>query len=174
LTAYKLKTEQTTSGLNRLIGSGTTLYRAYVGIRVWKRLADGTEIEITEGTPVAIASRIVVTSAIHSATWSCPETSLTTTDAIVVRVYGKWGGGDWHLLETFITEQLGATKLDAAIWTVYYYISITRYIDPETGETWYYAYWWFGSSTHNSRIENFSWSIIVKLPTNMTLSVTPL
>jgi hypothetical protein len=80
------------------------------------------------------------------------------SDAIVVRVYGRWGSaGTWNLLAEFITEQLGTSVLNASTWTVYYYISYTRYVDPETGEIIYVATWYFGTSTYNSRIENFTW-----------------
>jgi len=157
LTASKLGTTQSASSLSATIGRGRTALSAYAGIRAWRRLSDGTEIEITSGTPVAVVS--TSSTGIVSATWSCPQTSLTTTDAVVVRVYGKWGSsGTWNLLAVFITEQLGAGQLDAATWTVYYYISYTRYVDPDTGIVTYTAAWGFGTSTFNSRIENFQWT----------------
>jgi hypothetical protein len=158
LTAYKLGTEQSATAESKGIGSGYPAQGAYVGIRVWKRSNAGVETEITAGTPVAVASKGSLTTAIVSATWDCPQTSLDTTDAIVVRVYGRWGTGAWNLLAEFITEQLGATILNAVTWTVYYSISYRRYVDPDTGEITYTAGWNFGTTTYNSRIENFTWT----------------
>jgi len=153
LTAYVLGTSQTTSFLSRtqtFSGSPTVEW----GIRVWRRAADGTETEVTSGTPVAVVSRAYDGSGLQSATWNCPQTSMADTDAIVVRVYVR-GGGSWILLETFITEQLGAGQLDAATWTVYYWTS--RQYVPPVGQT--STSFRFGDSTYNSRIEGFSWSV---------------
>jgi hypothetical protein len=124
-------------------------YHAYIGIRVWKRSASGVETEITDGTPRARAT-IPSSSGIVSATWTCPQTSLASTDAIVVRVYVTADTITWFLCDTWITEQLGAGSLDAATWTVYYYI----YVVSKTGV---YNFR-FDTTTYNSRITNFSWS----------------
>jgi len=127
-------------------------YHAYIGIRVWKRNNAGTETEITDGSPHAIAA-VPSSSGIVFAYWSCPQTSLATTDAIVVRVYAS-DGSTWVLLDTWVTEQLGATQLDGVQWTVYYYI----YVVSKTGV---YNFR-FDTTTYNSRITNFSWSIVSK------------
>ncbi len=156
LLAYLLKTLNTTSALEFYIGDNTT---AYVGIRVWKRTSDGTETEITSGSAVAIASLASGISAYvqKSATWDCPQTSLASTDAIIVRIYGDVNSTPpTTLMRTFITEQMGATQLDAATWTVYYWIRRIRIFD---GEGYVYGFWYVhGSDTRNSRIANFSWS----------------
>jgi hypothetical protein len=72
----------------------------------------------------------------------------------VVRVYSVDVDGETGqvLMATFITEQLGASSLDAATWTVYYYNNRTL-----VDETQYIAFY-FGSSTRPSRIENFAWT----------------
>jgi len=151
LTAYILGTTQSeTSAYKGVINE--ILYTAYFGIQVWKRAADGTETEITDGTPQAVVSGAPTTEGIKSNTWECPQTSLIDTDAIVVRVYRKLGSGSWLLLQIFITEQLGGTQLDGVTWTVYYYLRLYY----SWGNYYYRIY--FGTSTYNSRITNFQWS----------------
>lgn len=135
----------------------------YWGIRVWKRSEAGTEFEITDGTPVAVVSRSVDGSGYQSATWACPLTTMFSAYNIVVRIYIKFGTGAWHeprlcteypLKYPWHTEQLGATSLDAATWTVTYWTR--RTYDPD--ENIPYGDFMFGVSTYNSRIENFSWT----------------
>jgi hypothetical protein len=152
LTAYKLGTSQTTIEISVEI-STTLAATCYAGIRVFVRHADGSETELTAGTPVAQVSRTASGSGIQSNTWNCPQTVLQSTDAIVVRVYLKSGTGAWNEVAVFITEQLNAQSLDAMKWTVYYYTS--KYRDVEGA--WYWAFY-FGTSTYNSRIENFGWA----------------
>jgi hypothetical protein len=148
LTARKLLTSR--SGTSGSIDISN--YHAYIGIRVWKRNSAGTETEITNGSPYAIAA-IPSSSGIVSANWSCPQTSLATTDAIVVRVYATADTITWVLADTWITEPLGAGSLNAATWTVYYYI----YVSSKTGV---YNFR-FDTTTYNSRITNFTWSLPV-------------
>jgi hypothetical protein len=147
LTAYILGVSQSDipkSGLKRAVGT-------YYGIRVYKRSANGTQTEITPGQAVAIVQS-VEESGYLSATWDCPETALTPTDAIVVEVWeGATSPPSTAIEATFITEQLGASKLDAATWTVYYYIYY--YGRPPVG-----VYFYWGTPTYNSRIENFTWT----------------
>lgn len=150
LTAYQLSTNQSdTAKYNTYGGYGSC--SVWWGIRVWERSSAGTETEITGGTPVALVSRSTSGEGIQSATWNCSETSLNTTDAIVVRVYIKVGANWSSAVATFITEQLGATKLDSATWTVYYYTK--RYCTTAT-----VGFFYWGTTTYNSRIENFTWS----------------
>jgi len=135
----------------------------YWGIRVWKRDAAGAETEITAGTPVAQVSRSSDGAGLQSNTWNCTQTTLTSTDSIVVRVYIKFGSGAWTLLglaspySVYSTEQIGASQLDAATWTVHYYTE--REYDPDEDTTGGMFAW--GDALFNSRIENFSWSLVV-------------
>jgi hypothetical protein len=150
LTAYILGTSQSNiakSGVKRSVGT-------YYGIRVYKRSADGTETEITPNEAVAVVQS-VAQSGFLSATWDCPETSLASTDVILIRVVESATSPPFQgIVEAeFITEQLGASKLDSATWTVYYYIYYY-------GRTPVGVYFYWGTSTYNSRIENFTWSIV--------------
>jgi len=153
LTAYKLSTTQSASSIyaSRTIMGEVS---GYWGIRVWKRPSGGVETEITSGSPVAIVSRSSDGYGLQSNTWSCPQTSLESTDAIVVRVYHGNTNPPQYLARTFITEQLNASQLDVALWTVYYYTY--RSYDAGTDITTLRFY--HGSSGYNSRIEDFTWS----------------
>jgi len=130
----------------------------YWGIRVWKVNSSGVETEITSGTPVAVVSRTTeVGGLLLSATWACPLTSLVSTDAIIVRVYGQFGTDPWGLFPgaEFITEQLGAQSLDSATWTVYYYTDASY--SPSLNVTTMRYYW--DTATYDSKITNFSWTL---------------
>lgn len=159
LTADKLGTSQTASDDDN-VGSNV-FTTVYYGIRVWRRLANTTEVEITSGTPVAQVSKVSGGEEIKSNTWACPETALSTTDSIVVRIYRKWGGS-WSNIEIFTTEQLGSQELESATWTVYYSLRIA------TGEPYYWYYYYWGTPARNSRIENFAYSP----PVNDSLDLT--
>jgi hypothetical protein len=134
LLAYVLGTSQSTIATSSQVtqtGSGGAT--VYWGIRVWKRDSAGNETEITSGTPVAQVSRNAVGEGIQSATWLCPTTTLSVSDAIVVRVYIKVGTLDWaqgNNPPIFITERLLAGQLNGTTWTVYYY---TKYETVNTG-----------------------------------------
>lgn len=158
LTCYPLALDQ--SGTSKT--ESTTRVRAYlgctVGIRVWKRTSAPAETEITAGTPVA---QVVTVDGdfhtLYSNTWNCPLTTLNSTDSIVVRVYAKFGTTWYQIgLSVFTTEQLGASQLDAATWTVYYYLSFSYVVATNRATV---AFHFDGAD--NSRITNFTWSIVV-------------
>jgi len=154
ITAYKLLTSQT--GVSRYVtinagGSNNTR----VGMVPIIRHIDGSYVGIDGYTVKAIVTRTSNGIGIQSATWGCPETSLSITDAIEVRVYLDAGGG-WIHKVTFITDQLGATQLDAATWTIHYYTK-RIYI----GSPFFLTYCEFhhGYPPPNSKIENFTHSV---------------
>ena len=157
LTAYQLATDQSDvakSSSNGYMGWSTVSW----GIRVWVRHANGTETELTSGTSVAIVSRSLDGEGLQSNTWTCPETQLAVTDAIVVRVYIMVGPYPESGSRSFVTEQLGATKLEQATWTVYYY---TKRVSTHGGPycpptTTGYFYW--GTTTYNSHIQNIQYT----------------
>jgi len=155
LTAYVLGITNTTAAKLSNSFAIPELVTTYWGIRVWCRDSAGNETEITSGSAVAVAirnRRPTTGDVLVTGSWKCPETALADTDAIVVRVYGGTSSPPSNLLATFITEQLGAAKLDSATWTVYYW---TRISATALG---YNCYFVFGSSTYDSRIANFTWS----------------
>jgi len=126
----------------------------YWGIRVWKRSANGTEVELISGSPVAIVSRSTSGQGLQSSTWNCPTTSLNPTDSLVVRVYYKFDfQSNYTLSSQFTTVQLNATSLTGQTWTVYYYTS--RSYNSQQHKTYMYYYW---DNTYLSRIENLDYS----------------
>jgi len=161
LTARKL-------GLD-LVGSVTTeVYRTAVavasadwGVRFFRRLADGTEVEIiSSGTPILIATRTAVGYGLQSKAVDVPQITLNPTDAIVMRVYyrnpattGTWTQFGWTT-PNWITGVLNALSLDAATWTIYLYTIIV----PSETVGRYDIGLGFGSASEPSRIENFTWT----------------
>lgn len=166
LTTEKLLTSQSgVAGYKEMIFTDAEAEadRCYLGIRVWKRTSGGVETEITLGTPIALVYKNTAGDSILNAAWNCPLTALSATDSVIVRVYtslwdniyGFWG---WQLLGTWQTEQLGASSLDAATWTVYYYLSLGITMGPP--KRWIVRFR-YDTITYNSRIENFQWSVAV-------------
>ena len=157
---YKL---DTVAGTGHSSNSFLSVLQQLIGIRVWKRDQNGTETEITDGTPVAVAD--ISNSNLQdnqyndvTATWNCPQTTLDSTDEIVVRVYIKTGDGDWTQLTyqgvaevplAWRTVGLNATSLDSATWTVHYIILLNISDDIK--------HFQFGG-TPSSRIENFTYT----------------
>jgi hypothetical protein len=115
----------------------------------------------SDGSETVIGSKVAQVDTVdgdyrelYSNTWACPQTSLSPSDSIVVRVYAKFGT-TWYLIgaSTFTTERLGGSQLDSATWTFYYYLGFAY--DPNTRR---------GSVEFDfdgvcpSRIENFAWT----------------
>jgi hypothetical protein len=155
LSAYNLSIPESTSYLySTRSGMG---YGASWGVRAWIRHSDGTEQEINmdgqTGTPKAVVWRSSG-SGIQSGAVSVAQTGLQPNDSIVIRVYVQVGDSDWTLCETFTTEQLQVTMLQATTWIVYYYTwaSYNRLYDVTRAR----LYW--GDTTHNSRIQNLQYT----------------
>ena len=147
-----------TNTQNSVSASGAGNVKVTFGHRVWKRSIAGVETEITAGIPVAQVSKDIgaPTSITElDATWACPLTNLASTDSIIDRVYIQFGGaGAWTELGSWTTEQLGASSLDVATWTFHCWIQRTYLSVPNLTRGQFY----FGSSTYNSRITNFTWT----------------
>jgi hypothetical protein len=164
-TFNKLLTSQTGSS------QGKTAHR-YLGIRYGKKAQDGTETEF-DGTTV---KAIVDTDALDGLYWetvSVSQQDLTATDRLWVRVYTSNDGlTGWALLGSWITEVLGAMRLVAATWTVYYYSDyfyqeVAKHLPDceiviiET-ETWTFRY---DTVTYDSKITGLSYTLAaVKQP----------
>lgn len=123
---------------------------------MYVRSSGGTEVQI--GSNVAQVSRSTTSAGIQSNTFNAPETELLTTDAI--RVIEKITNLALQTLNggtassSFITEQLGAATLTAAVWTIYRYT--VNELDPCEGNV---ATLQFDTPTQNTRIENFTWNL---------------
>jgi hypothetical protein len=157
----ELNTSYTGSAVEKSIGSSASYHNVKVGIRVWKRSGGGTETEITSGTPVAVlswtpSSQPSWCNYCAGAGWAAPQTTLASTDSIVVRAYYSFNGGAWTDIGfyDFSTEQLGASQLDSATWTVYYNLAVAG--------TPTHNYWiWYPidqNEAYTSEIDNFKWN----------------
>jgi hypothetical protein len=172
-TRYFRSDSQTVNGVSaRILGlslSGTggsvstravlpTSVTCYIGVRVYVVHADGSKVEITSGVSALVSFAASTTRTVKSATWSLAnDVTLTGTDAVMVEVYIDNGIG-WILVGTWITGQLGATKLNAATWTFYYTISSSYLYSKTTGNYTITSYFYF-DGTDVSRIADFSWSV---------------
>jgi hypothetical protein len=161
LTARKLGTDLTGSVTTEIYRTAVATASADFGVRFFRRLADGTEVEIiSTGTPIIVGTRTTIGAGLQSVNISVSEIALNPTDAIIVRCYyrnpattGSWTQLGWGT-PVWITAQLNALKLDAATWTVYLYTIIT----PSETLGKYDIGLGFGSTSENSRIENFTWT----------------
>lgn len=153
-TMYKIMATQTanTSMVSRYSLDPENEYVGCWGIRVWRRSANGTETELTFGSPVAVVSRLSG-AGLQSANWTCPATSMNSTDSIVVRVYYGFDFYSYLQCAQFSTIQLNATSLCGQTWNVYYYTQRMYY--TMTHRTYIYYYW---DNNCGSRIENVNYS----------------
>jgi len=150
LTAYVLGLSQTNNPIYigaDCEGSAT----AYFDIQIAVRHADGSETTLLPWTQ--FASRATSGSGYQAYNFSCPQTTLSPTDAVVVRLRARNLGGS--AVAEFITEQLGAGQLPSATWNFYIYTqaSVSKYGSSAIID--------WGDAAHNTRIENFQWSAAV-------------
>ena len=156
----------------------------YYNTDVYIRHANGTETLL--GSRVAEVTRYNGGTAggYQAASWSCPETNLSKTDAIKVveRVRCNFPNRrspyDGERTRNFITDQLGVTKLNASNWTFYRW-------------TWYRGdggcmngyepcgcdvRTYYGDTSHATRIEGISYtvapSVVTGFPT-VTKNIIP-
>ncbi len=134
---------------DRRSGSDTVTW----GIRVWIRHVDTSETEITSGSWVATVQRSSDGAGIQTNSWPCSQESLVDTDAIVIRVYMQIGSTTYNPTE-LITEQLGASQLNAATWTISYYTERDYRGWPQDRTRGIFTW---GDATHDSRITNFQY-----------------
>jgi hypothetical protein len=155
LLAFGLLTTNTTSG------DDSVWSYTYIGIRVWIQHSDGSYTEVTSGTPVAQCNPnpLPTGTSHYSETWACPQTSMVSTDSVLVRVYG-YSSPTWTELTDvngyecdFQTGRLGASQLNSATWTVIYYFYHITY--PAA------SYFEWGSSSFPTQIQNFGWTAYV-------------
>lgn len=147
LTAYILGTARSESSTYKEIsesGEYDVRWRVYVYVRH----ADGSTDSIASGYVYRDADG----EGLQTLNLDIPQTSLVSTDAVEVVVRILIYSVDTYIY--FITEQLGASQLDAATWTFYLY----TYRDYHPIDDITYARFYFGSSDYDSRIQNFSWT----------------
>lgn len=118
------------------------------------KIRHNDETETLIASAVAETTRTTDGEGYQSATWSCPETSLSPDDAILIGE--NWNATDYGA--EIITEQLGASKLTANSWTFTRYTF--RNYDSGNDRTTTRVY--HGDSTYNTRIEDFAYETSVE------------
>jgi hypothetical protein len=151
LNAYKLNIPESASSASN-VQSGLDAPPSW-GIRVWVRHSNGTETEVALDGQTGTPEAVVTGSGMRSATTAASQMSMQSTDSLVVRVYFGVDGG-WSPIATFTTEQLQASTLQTAIWTVYYNTSASF---NRISQTWTSTLYW-GTTTYNSRIQNLQYA----------------
>jgi len=131
---YRLNEAPSTSYAYDSVSIGAASTTSY-GVRVWIVDSNGNLEELTSGEPVAIVSRSLNGEGLQSATWTCPGYN-NIIDAIMIKVYQRFGTEEWTLRATFITENNTLIKLPEATWTFTYYTG-RQYIDA----TYSTLYW---------------------------------
>jgi hypothetical protein len=170
VSAYILGTSESATLAELWIAQGSTVY---VGIRVSVIHADGSEtrLDTQASAVVPMSAPAAATTTTLSAGYSIVnDVALTPTDAIKVEVYGDIKTPPAALLATFITGQLGASKLNAANWTVYYRLRATAKVGTTSN-----FYFRFGVSGDDSYITNFTWTPYAPPPASkFTFLKTPI
>jgi FlaG/FlaF family flagellin (archaellin) len=160
LTAYDLGTSL--SGSIALSDDSSTYngdLAAQWGTRVYVRHSDFSQTDISGGI-VATVQRAAGGDAagMQQNQWNCPQTALSSSDAIVIEVWVQVGSNSPEIHARFVTEQLGADQLDASTWTIYYYTERDRsggFFSRRTTATFHW-----GDGFYNSRITNFQYSTL--------------
>jgi len=145
VSGYKLSETQSTTGTynSRSKSGGFSIYYA---VRVWIVFSD-SQLELTDGEPVAIVSRNIDGEGIQSANWTCPGYA-NIIDAVMVKVYQRFSDEtEWNLRATFVTYNQTLIKLPESTWTFHYYT-----VREEAEDSTLSRFYW-GNSTCNSRVQ---------------------
>lgn len=149
VTGYALNISST-NVLRSVTPSASGNQTVYWGWRVWRVRYDGSQIELTSGSPVATVTRIVSGSGLQTGTWSCPSTSLHIGyDCLKLVTYVKFGSGEWQSQVVFISNRILEKSLSSATWTFKVYTEKSYSPDTTIG-----IFYWGQSSGGNSRIED--------------------
>jgi len=116
---YKLSETPSTSYQHvtaNIFGDATVYY----GWRIWKVNNKGSETELTDGE--IYSWRVNNGVGVQNLVWTPPATSLHTgQDAIMMKLYIKFGAGSWVLKATFISDKIVEKSLLASQWDIQTY-----------------------------------------------------
>lgn len=162
LTAYILGSEQSNTQITCIagaLGGPTAYYNSDVSIRH----SDSSEDSL--GSSIAQTSRNADGEGYQDGTWSCPETSLVSTDAI--KIVERVTAGASTDTETWITGQLGWVNLEATTWTFHRYtfyakIPVSPYITTARLE--------HGTSTYDTQLQDVSYTAYIDIGLKFRIS----
>jgi len=126
----------------------------YYGWRVWLTFPDGTQTELSDGTPQAQTATAFTTGYVEkSGTWLAPSTTLILGfNSFVMTIYLKFGSDSWAAKATYTTERISEVALNGAIWTFTVNMKVERVLVEEDYITQTWLRW--GSSTDaDTRVE---------------------
>jgi len=95
------------------------------GVRVWAVDAFDNQYELTNGEPEAVITVSSPSTGMRSGTWLCPAYNYVI-DAILVKVYQRFGSDPWNLRRIFITDDHLLWKLPSSTWTFYLWIGMSQ------------------------------------------------
>lgn len=160
-TAYVIGNENSSSVLNIMATNGYTTRAATGNYEIV-----GVDILHSNSTTTNIAGTVANTwryfqdggdgYGVQSAIFSCPETSLVTTDALLIH----WQcnvNGVYSAITDWVSNQLGWTKLQACDWTIYRYSRL--YSGSQGGPypgAWAQAYIYWGDASHTTYMGDIS------------------
>jgi hypothetical protein len=144
-TKYGLNGTQTSSVITIALALGEESETWYLGFRLWVVHSDHSQVEVTSGTAVSIASGS--TGGLKTGVvYHCPDTDMEPTDALLLTVYAKPSSPPNVIIATFITKQLSFDSLDACDLYGFYYLYRNGSIHN------YNYYFKFGISTYDSKV----------------------
>jgi len=155
--AYILNTNMYTSGFDYsfVYLAGATTYVIQWNFHVVVYNSTGTVVNnITD--KVFFSNRSSNGQGIQTINWSCPQTSISSTDRIAMQWFVNTSAAPTYFetMPTWLGDQLNSTQLDASVWSIYFYTRRTTTSRPATtiGEMYY------GTTTYNSNVSGVSYS----------------
>jgi hypothetical protein len=147
-TQYQLKLTRSTIAIT-LSDSVAGSYQTSYGFRVFVLHYDGSEDEISHGTPIGTLTRAANGEGLQNNTYTPTYTRWQVGfDALKVVVYVRFGTGSWTAKATWTTERQLAKAIDDEEWT----FSIYTKRDESGGNT--QAQVKFGNVTYDSLIDD--------------------
>lgn len=136
--------------------TGATYQPVYYGWRVWLAFPDGTQTELTDGTPQAQTVTTANTTDYEekSSTWLAPSTTLYLGfNSFKMTVYLKFGSGAWAAITTYTTEPISEIALNSATWafTINMKVARVEILPDYQTRTWLR---WGSSDYADTRVED--------------------
>ncbi len=151
---YKLGTSQGDTIIHVALGPlllGIATYSCNSDVYI--RHVDGSETLL--GSSIASTSLTTDPGGYLDGTWNCPETDLVTTDAIKIVERTILEGGT--ATETWITDQLGWTKLNATTWTFHRMTFLGVGYIPQPPHWLFFAATTHGTIAGDTQVQNIGY-----------------
>ena len=149
VTGYKLsETQSSTSTIDSREKLDTDTHNISYGVTIYSVDWNETQTAVTS-TVVAIVTRTSDGAGIQTVSWTYD--SPLVLDALLVRVYQRFGAEDWSLRASFIMFEDASIK--EPTFTFYYYTERITTWQPIPSKWNTTSVFRWGSSTYNSRIE---------------------